>query len=337
MENLVILAVLIWFAAGLLAWLAKRFSNWQKSWKKCPHGVAGGQEQKLCSVCFREEQEAIKQRELLLQLEQRSRKRHAEAEALRHLEAARLYRSIIPRLDELRALTPQGFEDYVADIFRRLGFDVEPTPYSNDHGRDGLLRKDGELILYECKRYDNTSLSGRPDLQKFHSAIVTDNAKGGIFITTGSFTKDAVEFARTHPIELIDGVQLIKKLFESFSKDSEDDHYHSMCRECGAIATHRLRTPEPATCANGHAIQPTLTIDEVLGISKDAIPTCINCGVSMVLRKKTGRKPFWGCPNYHTTKCTYTLRCQHSDHIDRLPVSRASRKRRRVNHWSEHA
>ena len=64
--------------------------------------------------------------------------------------------------------------------------------------------KDGEKLLFECKKFAENGLSGRPHLQKFHSAIMTDKAKGGFFVTSGRVTSAAKEFATTVPITLID-------------------------------------------------------------------------------------------------------------------------------------
>jgi restriction endonuclease Mrr len=103
-------------------------------------------------------------------------------------------------------------------MFERLGYKVKQTPYVNDHGRDAILTKDGKKFLMECKRYGKDTTSGRPDLQKFHSAIVTDGGVSGFFVTTGAFTKDAIEFAATVPIELIDGAKLVRYMFEEASR-----------------------------------------------------------------------------------------------------------------------
>jgi Restriction endonuclease len=160
-------------------------SKWRNSWKPCVHGVRGGRERGLCEQCISDRSIAELEAELKAQIALETKQRNEAADALQDREGLRLIKTFVPRLEELRELTPQGFEDQIAQMFRRLGYEVEQTPYTNDRGRDGLLRKGGELFLYECKRYGDRSASGRPDLQKFHSAIITDGAKGGLLSLLG--------------------------------------------------------------------------------------------------------------------------------------------------------
>lgn len=98
-------------------------------------------------------------------------------------EHARLHPTLALSVDELCAISSTQFEDEIARMFTRLGYEVKQTSYSNDGGRDAIMMKDGNKYLVECKRYAKGGLSGRPALQKFHSAITTDNATSGFFVT----------------------------------------------------------------------------------------------------------------------------------------------------------
>src|SRR5712664_3867008 len=227
---------------------------------RCPHGV---KQSKPCDACLREQKEARAEQLRWCKLIEEREKIDRDADALRQTEAKHLSQ-IVPSLTELRRLTPQQFEDAIAKMFKRLGYEVEQTPYSHDHGRDGILRKNAEKLLYECKRYGANSVSGRPDLQILHSAMISDEASSGLFITTGSFTRDAIEFAQTHFIDPIDGTKLIKIFFESIQHGPQTDEYRSMCRRCGEIVDHRLRMPEAVRCRNGHVVEPTLTLEKLL-------------------------------------------------------------------------
>jgi len=155
-------------------------------------------------------------------------------------------------------------------MFERLGYEVKQTPYTNDGGRDAILTKDGSTFLVECKRYAEGGLSGRPDLQKFHSAIVTDRAKSGFFVTAGGFTQEAKIFAETVQIKLIDRDALVRMMFESKPAAADDDTYRSMCRQCEDVVSHRLRAPQCVKCRNGHVVEPMLDVKSVLSVSAEA-------------------------------------------------------------------
>ncbi len=88
------------------------------------------------------------------------------------------------------------FEELVADILARLGYgQVERILFTQDEGRDILLRSQQGLIVVECKHQPNTGI-GRPIVQKLHSAVIASNAAKGMLVTTGHFTGEALEYAR---------------------------------------------------------------------------------------------------------------------------------------------
>jgi restriction system protein len=57
---------------------------------------------------------------------------------------------------------------------------------------------------------------GRPELQKFVGALAGQGAKKGIFITTSSFTRDALDYTPRNEtkIVLIDGQQLSQYMID---------------------------------------------------------------------------------------------------------------------------
>jgi hypothetical protein len=254
----------------LLTWLynntegERTIFNNLKKWASCPHGVLAGKYKNRCEKCVCDRKEIEKELRRRHEEWERQRQIDATADSLRERELLRLAKSLIPRIQELRLLSPQRFEGEVARMFKRLGYEVKQTPYTNDGGRDAILTKDGKTYLVECKRYAEGGLSGRPDLQKFHSAIITDGAISGFFVTAGRFTQNAIKFAGTAPIELIDQDALVRMMFESMPAAADDDTYCSMCRQCKHVVSHQLRAPHSVSCRNGHDVKPSLDIKSVL-------------------------------------------------------------------------
>jgi hypothetical protein len=102
-----------------------------------------------------------------------------------------------------------GFEDLCTKIFERLQWGkVEHIGLTKDGGCDVVIHlPQGGSIVVECKHQPNTSI-GRPIVQKLHSAVISSGAVKGMIVTTGKFSPDAIEHAKTisakTPIELID-------------------------------------------------------------------------------------------------------------------------------------
>jgi len=64
------------------------------------------------------------------------------------------------------------------------------------------------VIYLQAKRWESSV--GRPEVQKFAGALQGHRARKGVLITTSSFTREALEFARSidNKIVLIDGITL---------------------------------------------------------------------------------------------------------------------------------
>ena len=106
---------------------------------------------------------------------------------------------------------PTRFEEFCAELFQREGFRVEVTSATGDGGFDlKIIRPDGFLYIAECKCYEVSSKVGRPAIQKLVGANAAERANGMIFITTSSYSSQAISFAAEAGVLLIDGAQLIQ-------------------------------------------------------------------------------------------------------------------------------
>jgi restriction system protein len=113
------------------------------------------------------------------------------------------------KLAQLGSLSPEQFEEFVAELFEALGFEVDRVGGTGDEGADLLLRRDGLRAIAQCK-YHSKGVIGSPDLQKFLGAIQHGGGHKGFFVTTRTFSLAAERFAAEHPIELIDGPRLVE-------------------------------------------------------------------------------------------------------------------------------
>lgn len=118
----------------------------------------------------------------------------------------------------LVSMKPDAFERLVQRILRESGFiQVEVTGKSGDGGIDGkgIAQINGLLsfhVMFQCKRYSSSVTA--PQIRDFRGAM-TGRTDKGLFITTSSFTRDAIKEATRDgapPIDLIDGERLIDTL-----------------------------------------------------------------------------------------------------------------------------
>lgn len=123
-------------------------------------------------------------------------------------------------LNTLYNISPAAFERLAQRILRESGFfQVQVTGKSGDGGIDGkgIVRVSGLLsfhVIFQCKRYKGSVTPSQ--IRDFRGAV-QGRADKGLFITTGTFSREALKESTRDgapPIDLIDGELLCEKLKE---------------------------------------------------------------------------------------------------------------------------
>lgn len=131
---------------------------------------------------------------------------------------ANLRSQLLVRIGEL---SPSFFERLVVDLVVAMGYGgsrasvVQKLGKSGDEGIDGVVNEDPlglDVVYIQAKRYAADNTIGRERIQQFAGALVGQGASKGVFVTTSSFTKGAIEYAIKVPqrIILIDGEELTR-------------------------------------------------------------------------------------------------------------------------------
>ncbi len=124
-------------------------------------------------------------------------------------------------LELLSQVSPEYFETIVLDLLHKLGYgtsraDLLRVGRSGDGGIDGVISLDRlglEKVYVQAKRWQGTV--GRPEVQAFYGALAGHRANKGVFITTSTFTSQAVEFAGSvERIVLVAGRRLAELMID---------------------------------------------------------------------------------------------------------------------------
>jgi len=126
-------------------------------------------------------------------------------------------------LNKIKSLPPAFFEKVVIDVLVKMGYGGsikdagKAIGKSGDEGIDGIIKEDKlglDVIYIQAKRWEG--VVGRPELHKFVGALAGQGAKKGIFITTSSFSKEALNYAPKNEtkIVLIDGEQFAEYMID---------------------------------------------------------------------------------------------------------------------------
>jgi restriction system protein len=128
-------------------------------------------------------------------------------------------------IDTVRRLSPVFFERLVVELLVKMGYGGsikdagKAIGKTGDEGIDGTIKEDRlglDIIYIQAKRWQAGNVVGRPELHKFVGALAGQGAKKGIFITTSTFTKEALDYTPKNEtkIVLIDGVQLAQLMID---------------------------------------------------------------------------------------------------------------------------
>ncbi len=127
-------------------------------------------------------------------------------------------------MERIHDQSPGFFEQLVLDVLHAIGYGgtregaAERLGKSGDEGVDGVIREDRlglDTVYIQAKKWTGTV--GRPEIQKFVGALQGQNATKGVFITTSSYSPDAIEYAAkvTPRIILVDGNELAQLMIEN--------------------------------------------------------------------------------------------------------------------------
>lgn len=120
-------------------------------------------------------------------------------------------------LTRILSCSPTFFEQLVVELLVKMGYGGsrkdagERLGQTGDGGVDGIIKEDRlglDTIFIQAKRWQG--VVGRPEIQKFVGALQGQRAKKGVFITTSTYSAEAVDYAGRidTKVVLVDGKQL---------------------------------------------------------------------------------------------------------------------------------
>lgn len=169
-------------------------------------------------------------------------------------------------LELLRRIEWKRFEELAAAFYRELGLRSETIRCGADGGIDAKLFKGDSpdpTAIVQCKSWSSRPVGVKP-VRELLGVMTHQHVAEGVFIATGDFTKEAIDFAKANPMDLVSGAAFM-----------------GMIQKLPVEAQQRLL----AVATEGEF----------------TTPTCPSCGIKMVWRKSE-RGDFWGCGNYPRCK-----------------------------------
>jgi restriction system protein len=185
----------------------------------------------------------------------------------------------------LAALEWKRFETVCAEYLRLIGFDPKETRIGADGGVDIWIYKQGmerPFGIVQCKAW-NTYKVGIKPVRELYGVMSAEKVANGLFITSGTFTSEAMTFAEGKLITLFSGQEFLAKIKSLAEKD-----------------------------------QATLLNIATAGDYRT--PTCPQCGIKMTLRNGVdGNRAFWGCVKFPKCRATLVYKKAEIEEPDPVP------------------
>ena len=161
------------------------------------------------------------------------------------------------------AIEWRRFEALCEALYAQAGF----TTRSQSHGADGgvdiwLHSKHSDVPrIVQCKHWQSKAV-GVKEVREFFGVMASHQLKGGTYVTSSTFSAEALAFAKDNGIHAQDGAALLKLIGQ--------------------------RTPEQQAALLAVAYE-----------GEYWRPTCASCGTKMVEKSSSKNDgSFWGCANY---------------------------------------
>ena len=129
-----------------------------------------------------------------------------------------LYERVKSKPEEMYNLSSREFEMFVAEFFKKQGYEVELTPETRDGGKDIIVVSNntlGKLLFFvECKKYSPDIPVSVNVIQRLHGTVTAEKATAGVVVTSSYFSKPAIKFTKAieHQMSLINYLQLSERI-----------------------------------------------------------------------------------------------------------------------------
>lgn len=96
------------------------------------------------------------------------------------------------------SMSPRQFEEFVAELFEKDGYNVSLTQQTHDGGKDMFIvenKRLGKFIYYvECKKYSPDFPVGVRLVRELYGTVTADRATAGLLVTSSYFSKEAIKY-----------------------------------------------------------------------------------------------------------------------------------------------
>jgi len=200
-------------------------------------------------------------------------------------------------LQDPSELNGHQFESFLAKLFESLGYIVVQTKLTGDQGADLIVMKDGAKTVVQAKKYSG-NVSNKA-IQEVVAAKKHYNCENTMVVTTGEFTKSALQLSMSNNVELWDKNKL-QRVIEEINSSGK---IYKKSQQSVSL----MNDVFPVSCPYcDSAIK--FSSDELPVIGDEFQSTCSECSIGLALQIPD---KFYSCVGCHKEFDTVSERLHH--------------------------
>jgi len=165
------------------------------------------------------------------------------------------------------AKTPQELQDKLEGIlvtmFQPLGYEILKTPQVDERQVSWAVLRDtqGIMVVVQYLEISVAKMISQEKIEQLVQRMNLESAPKGVYLTTGFFEQEALDFARSHNILTKDGDQLLEMIEKTEEGYQPGKEY--FCRYCGSKLVLNREITGLMECKNPDCGKTASTIEEL--------------------------------------------------------------------------
>lgn len=197
--------------------------------------------------------------------------------------------------DNFKSMSNDDFEYFIAALFSEMGYETKVVPLP-DYGVDVIAKKSGRVYAIQCKKFNERNPVSNKYIQQLLGALDYYKAQEAIFVTTSSYTKNAIKQTKNSQIELWDKI-ILHEHIEKFLLKKESKEIISLIEREKLKLTEKERAEERKLMEKRRIEQDKTICPRCLGGKRKSHKLCSRCKQEIMRinkRERGGR----GTPNF---------------------------------------
>lgn len=207
-------------------------------------------------------------------------------------------------LPDYNDLNGHQFESFLTKVFEALDYVTVNTKLSGDQGADLIIMKDGEKTVVQAKKYSG-KVSNKA-IQEVVTAKKHYKCKNSMVVTTGEFTKSAIQLAISNNVELWDKTKLEKVISQINNSSSKN------IKSSQSVTLNENSFPVSCPYCNSGF---NLSLDDVPSMGEQTEIECPECGMSLSIQIP---EQFYTCVGCKKEFETVKERIKHSKKCEKV-------------------